>query len=275
MKKITLMLISAGLLGLSSQVNAAGLTSGDLYLGFDNPNSGTTGAFKSVVIDLGSISSLAGTTTLDLSSALSPLQTVFGAGWGTNANIDYAAFGAISSSNMVIGASAGNGALVNSPYNYISSISRSAINNSASAMVSIMNGAGFTTTNWTSGSKTFGVSYDSATTLSAFVNNSFGDQMDGNNATFNLNYASGAINNALGSPLSGNYVNLWNYTNNASQNWLTNSMIGTITETSLGVFTINVSAVPEPSDFGFMALALALIGGSVCYRRFVTSKQNA
>jgi hypothetical protein len=277
-KKSLTALILGSLLVLSTNTNAANLAtnSKDLFLGFDTTSG--TGAYKSVVFDLGTLANidLIGSTKIDLSSGSSILSTTFGASWWTRSDLTWGVFGGNTATNFILSSATGAGALDLSPNSggYIDNDTRTQEVLSFSA-VNAQHGAGTTgSVSGTVGSFAYGVDAGNGT---SFKTGSWGDQFDNDGANGNAN---GAFNNSTG-PLGvafydgSSYTGLdvYNFVKANNLNWysLANPSV-TVGLDATGAITIasTAVAVPEPSTYALLGFGALLM--VVAYRR---SQQSA
>lgn len=268
MKKI--LATAVGLLVLSTiPTKAANLGgSSDIFLGFDVPATSVTGAYKSVVIDLGTIGNIStnGIININQTATNSLLVTTFGASWWTRTDLNWFAFGGNTTNTMVIAANQANAPLDSGvTAGRIGNSDRSQITQ-AYGYVNAEQGAA-TTNSITVGSLKFATSVDNGVGGGAFTVDSFGNEIDGTQSAFNMTFPAQGV--ALYDGASAVNLDLWNYTpaGSGAVPWNADSTPFASILNINGI--ISITPVPEPQTYALMMMAGGII--YIARRRFAKS----
>ena len=248
------------LAALPSTMRATAVTLGglgDIYLGFDT--TAGTGANKSVVIDIGSLSQMLnnGTISIDQSSPTSLLSSTFGSGWATRTDLNWFAFGASGSGANGIaqigvqdGSSSfddGSGGLGNQNYlkQSFNNI-QTEMNNTSRYTLGTVTGVGRTN------NFTFATSVDSAASPSAFNSGSWGDQVDGGSAGISNIYQPFGTSFYDGS--STYSLDIFNYTYSGGE-----YVAGANPAFYANISPTGIITVPEPSTYALLAFGAVVL----------------
>jgi hypothetical protein len=264
MKKILITAYAAGIIASGSLLQAANLGSAnDIFLGFDTTSG--TGAYKSVVIDLGSFLNATTTiqgTVIDQSAAGSILSTTFGTNWWTRTDIAYGVFGGNTTTNFVLGTANDTPAFDASPSGSDRFIPNTGRTKESLAFSDVNAQMGSGTTGTITGTKgSFAYGIDAGSGGTAWNANSWGDQFDGDGTALYTGAFRGTYNSLGVTFFDGSsYTSLdvYNYVKNSGNlNWYSgNAMSFNVGITSTGAITV----VPEPSTYALFGLGtLALI----------------